>query len=361
MLKATDPAATVQKAADALRKLLAEVPALGQAVVRRQRRASDAGVDVTAQIELPAGRRTLACRVEASGQPRRVRPALQLLREYAAGQAAPVTPLLAAPYLSLEARGLCKEAGVGYIDFAGNARLVFDGIFIDRQVASTKPAPERREAALPLFNIRSAQVLRLMLRDPQRLWRTGELSETAGVSQKQVSNVRSVLLEKQWAKLTGDGVQLTEPEALLDAWREAYEPPAGQRHSFYTTLHGTALDSGLRSLGNAPPDAGQVALASFSAAQWLAPYGRSGTHYFYADPPGLERLRFTLKLFSASIGENVVVTVVDEPGLFRDTVKPAPSIACTSPVQTYLDLFGAGERGREAAQQLRLAGLGWAD
>ncbi len=28
---------------------------------------------------------------------------------------------------------------------------------------------------------------------------------------------------------------------------------------------------------------GQIALASFSAAQWLAPYGRISTHYFYAE------------------------------------------------------------------------------
>ena len=359
MLKATDTALTVQKAADALRKLLGEVPAIDRVVVRRKSQRGDPGIDFTAQVDLPAGRHTLACMVESNGQPRQVRPALQRLRELVDRQNAAVTPVLAAPSLSPEARGLCKEEGVGCFDLAGNARLVFGSIYIDRQVAA-KAMPERREAP-SLFNARSAQVLRLILREPQRTWRVAELSELAGVSQKHVSNVRSGLLEREWAKLAGGGVQLCDPEALLDAWRDAYEPPAGERRTFYTTLHGAALDSSVRSLGSAPPGSGHVALASFSAAQWLAPYGRSGTHYFYVDPPGLERLRFALKLFSASMGENVVVTVVDEPGLFRDTVKPAPSIVCTSPVQTYLDLFGAGERGREAAGQLRQGGFGWTE
>lgn len=81
-----------------------------------------------------------------------------------------------------------------------------------------------------------------------------------------------------------------------------------------------------------------MALASFSAAQWLAPYGRTGTQYVHADAAGLAQLCTALQLSPASKGENVVVTVLDEPGLFRDTVEPAPGVLCTSPVQTYLDL-----------------------
>ncbi|PTN50146.1 hypothetical protein DAI43_18800, partial [Achromobacter xylosoxidans] len=41
-------------------------------------------------------------------------------------------------------------------------------------------------------------------------------------------------------------------------------------------------------------------------------------------------------------GENLVVTVLDDPGLFLDTVQPAPGVVCTSPIQTYLDLSVAG-------------------
>ena len=42
-----------------------------------------------------------------------------------------------------------------------------------------------------------------------------------------------------------------------------------------------------------------------------------------------------------------------------DTVEPAPGAVCTSPVQTYLDLSIAGERGAEAAAYLRQQKLSW--
>jgi hypothetical protein len=66
-----------------------------------------------------------------------------------------------------------------------------------------------------------------------------------------------------------------------------------------------------------------------------------------------------LKLSSVSKGENVVVTQLKDSGVFRDTVEPAPGAICTSPVQTYLDLAAAGERGREAADHLRNERLTW--
>jgi hypothetical protein len=81
--------------------------------------------------------------------------------------------------------------------------------------------------------------------------------------------------------------------------------------------------------------------------------------YFYADDAGLEHLLAGLKLSSTSKGENVTVTVLKDLGVFRDTVEPAPGVICTSPVQTYLDLAAAGERGREAAEHLRKEWLTW--
>jgi hypothetical protein len=102
-----------------------------------------------------------------------------------------------------------------------------------------------------------------------------------------------------------------------------------------------------------------AALASFSAAQWLAPYGRSGRELFYTDEAGLKRLQSALGLSETSTGANVTITVVDDLGVFMDTVQPAAGIICTSPVQTYLDLAASGERGREAADYLRNKMLVW--
>ncbi|PKA45166.1 hypothetical protein CWR43_05100 [Rhizobium sullae] len=36
-----------------------------------------------------------------------------------------------APYLSQDARTLCRDFDVGYLDFVGNARITFDTVFIE--------------------------------------------------------------------------------------------------------------------------------------------------------------------------------------------------------------------------------------
>ena len=54
-----------------------------------------------------------------------------------------------------------------------------------------------------------------------------------------------------------------------------------------------------------------------------------------------------------------MITVLKYPELLRDTDEPAPGAVCTSPIQTYLDLANAGERGREAADHLRREKLKW--
>jgi hypothetical protein len=152
---------------------------------------------------------------------------------------------------------------------------------------------------------------------------------------------------------------LSKPDDLLDAWREAYESPAAKREGFYTTLHGRPFDEAARRALSDASAGEQIAFASFSAAQWLAPYGRTSTHYFYAEENAVERLKRNLNLASAQKGENVIVMTPRDNGLFLDTVEPAPGAICTSAVQTYLDLTQAGERGREAADHLRREKLSW--
>jgi hypothetical protein len=187
---------------------------------------------------------------------------------------------------------------VGFLDLEGNVRIVFDGVFIERRVAS-KPVTERRELR-SMFKPKSAQVLRVMLRDPGRAWRVTELAQAADVSLGHVSNVRNSLLDREWASVSDAGLHLSEPDALLDDWRDAYEPPAARRMGFYTTLHGGEFEDAARRVLRAEGEEGLGIFASFSAAHWLAPYGRTGMQYFYADEQGLERLMPILKLSPVS-------------------------------------------------------------
>ena len=346
------------RAAEALKELLIRVPVIELRDIEPEQQGGDREIDILAHVIVAGRPHSIACEVKASGQPRHVRIALLQLRNYLHHAEAGAIAFLIAPYLSPEAQALCREQGIGFLDFEGNARLVFDGVFIERKVES-KPAAARRELK-SIFKPKSAQVLRVLFRDPSRAWRVTELANAADVSVGHVSNVRAALLDREWARIDAAGLSLTEPDTLLDAWRDAYEPPSGERFNLYTTLHGGAFEGAVRkALGTSNPD-GNVMFASFSAAQWLAPYARTGSQYLYVDETGLDKLRQVLVLSSPIKGENVIVTRLKDRGLFRDAIEPAPGIACTSPIQTYLDLSSAGERGREAAGHLRHEKLRWA-
>ncbi len=358
MLKVADSMKELEiRASEALRALLAQVSIIEDQSVELEHVFATHEVDVLAHVTVSGCRWTLVCEVKSNGQPRYVRTALLQLRNNVAHHGPDATPVLIAPYLSPEAQALCRDQAVGFLDFEGNAHLAFDGVFIERLVAN-KPVVERRELR-SLFKPKSAQVLRTMLRDPSRAWRVTELAEATGVSLGHISNVRAGLLDREWGQVSSEGLSLSEPDALLDAWRDVYEPQPGERMRFYTALHGSALENAARGALGTKTSEGRAVFASFSAAHWIAPYARTGTLHFYADKEGVERIQTSLKLSQISKGENIVVIVPKDEGMFHDTVEPAPGAVCTSPVQTYLDLTAAGERGQEAAQYLRREKLTW--
>jgi hypothetical protein len=344
------------RASAALRQLLEKVPIVEIQDIASEAASSQWQPDIVARLLVDGRPHVLVCECKSNGQPRYARSALLELRNYV--QQSPLdTPVFIAPYISPAVRQLCEEMGAGYLDLEGNARIAFGGVFIERIVAENSRAEARELKSL--FSPKSAQVLRAMLREPGRSWRVTELSEVSGVSLGHVSNVRTALIDREWAQASPEGLLLVKPDELLDAWRDSYAAPSGERMRFYTPLHGTALEDAARSVLSAGEGRGHAAFASFSAAQWLAPYGRTGTHYLYADQDGVEKMRVALKLAPASKGENVLITVPKDAGLLADTVEPAPGAICTDPIQTYLDLSIAGERGAEAAEHLRREKLSW--
>jgi hypothetical protein len=351
------PATNIERrASEALKAFLGTIPQLSIADVRLtdDRGEVDHPVDIIAETEFAGRRMRLLVEVKSSGQPRMAREAAYQLKRYVSRSEQQGVPMLIAPYLSEQSQAVCRQEGVGYLDFEGNARIAFDSVFIDRQVEG-KPDPERR-ALRSLFKPKSARILRVLLNDPQRAWRVTELAEAAKVSIGLVSTIGSALRERDWAGQSEQGMHVTDPSGLLDEWAKGYKPPKGEERRLYTHLHGEALAERLRELETKD---GRVALASFSAADWYAPFVRQSSTYFYADEKGLVALETLLKPSSPAKGANLIVSIPDEDGVLDDARTVAPGIIATSPVQTYLDLMVSGERGAEGASHLKDKLLGW--
>ena len=353
-------------AVSAVRDLLATVPHLDASSIRHdQQLGTDYRIDGLLEFERCDNTYTLIIEVKTNGAPRFIRSAVFQLKDYLADtrQRAHGDPdrrliaLLVSPYLPPASRSICIDHGVAYLDLVGNAHLAFDGVYIDRAVA-TRPKSEIR-ALRSIFTPKAAAILRVLLRDPDRAWRVTDLAETAKTSLGHVSNVRKALLEREWIEKRDNGIILVQPGALLGAWREEYRQPAGQRISRYTLFHGEQLRKQLSGRLNPEPQHPRAIYSSHSAAQWLAPFARGGTCSFYADESGALMLEETLKLTYAAKGANVILRILKDESLFEDAVEPAPGIFCASPIVTYLDLWNGNDRDREAASYLASKCFPW--
>jgi hypothetical protein len=339
-------------AAERLQAVLGDVPFLRPGKLSRRQSARIDEADITLPIEVRGEPWTLVCEVKKMGQPRFVREGAFQLRKYLKALSSHhAYGLFIAPYLSEESISLLREESLGYLDFAGNCFLSFDGVFVER--TGSPRTPQRRRELREIFAPKASRVLRILFTDPNRSWRVTELAEQAQVSLGQVSNVRRALVDREWANADAQGLRLRKPETILDAWSSAYAPQLVEQSEYYTLLHGKDLSSAIQEAFAALPKAAHLLLASFSAAQWLAPFARTAGTYFYADKAGIAALSRHLKLEPASRGTNVSVAVPKNDGVFIDSNEPVPGLRCTGALQTYLDLSQAGDRGREAADYLR--------
>ena len=350
---------------EAVRDLLHRIPGAEVATVAQPQTTDDRQVDGLLRVDCGGTIRLLAVEVQAQGAPRFVRSAVYRLESCVAHirqSAAPhpaeqIVPVLVSSYLSPESRAICLEHDVAYLDLEGNARLAFDGVFIERSVPS-KPKPETR-ALRSVFTPKAAAILRALLREPTRPWLVTDLAASANVSLGHVSNVCKALLEREWADRQRDGVVLTQPNALMRTWREYYRRPRGHRIEAYTHLHGLQFHELARSALNAHQGHPRAIYALASAAQWIAPFSRDATRSFYADEAGAQHLRETFDLKPVGMGANVVLHITTDESLFDDAIQPVPDVFCTDPIVTYLDLWCGNDREREAAVHLGKEVLPW--
>ncbi len=114
----------------------------------------DLKVDILAHLEVHGHLHTLVCKVKTSGRPESVRLALREFQGHSAHLGDNSTPVLIAPRLSEEARALCRESRLGFLDLEGNARLDLGEVFIGK-----RSLPQSRERSKPLLAARGREQL----------------------------------------------------------------------------------------------------------------------------------------------------------------------------------------------------------
>ncbi len=348
-----------------LRELLGRVPFLNLASLKKEARISPNSADRADRLaHVTAGNRkwTLVMEEKRLGQPREVRTAVLQLERYLKHLPEDVLHygVLLAPFISEESAKICTEAGIGFADLAGNARLAFDQVFIETR-GSDNPFREKRETR-SLFGPGATRVLRVLLQGPLRPWKVTKLAESSRVSLGWVSAVRQQLLAREWAVAAPGGFQVSKPGAVLDAWARADDWEKRTRTYEYSVLVTDSLELAekLKDILSGDPPV---------FTQWFAGWLRHPhtttkvvTAYVKKFPDdALVKAKLLGRRVSAGGGGLRLVLPKDEGVLHpSQTVR---GFELVSDVQIYLDLLRCGLRGEEQAQELRqwpdFAG-GWA-
>lgn len=339
-----------------LRSLLEASPIVSDLVIDPVPDRADGSHDGVADFSIDGQPHRLIVECKSSGQPRYVRDAIVRLGREVFRAIGPIRGLVVAPFISPASRDILGETNIGWLDLAGNARIVFPRLHIEISKADRDPFATRREQR-SLFFPKSARLLKLLLHDPHRSWKVVDLAAQTGVSVGQVSNVRRALIEREWATAEpGEGFRLAQPEALLDAWRDDGLHAPGVALRGHTVKHGRALETAIEAVFADPQLGGdsRVLLASHSVARRAAPYARVAGEYFYASPIGIALLKRHLEITPTDRGENVTIYRPNDEVLWQETMELGTMLRGTGPIQTYLDLLLTGERGREAAEHWRV-------
>jgi hypothetical protein len=202
----------LEKAESALRLSLLKVPFLELTAIERESAAEDMLLDILATVRIGQKLRRIALVVKNNGQPRMVRTAAYQFERYK--KTNPDTYcMIAAPFISQQAADICAKEGIGYLDIAGNCRITFDQVYIEQE-GNPNPFAKKRDLR-SLYSPKAARVLRVLMNDPKRSWKVQSLADEASVSLGQVSNVKSLLQDREWITSGDAGFVLNAPAQLL--------------------------------------------------------------------------------------------------------------------------------------------------
>lgn len=294
---------------------------------------------------------TLIAEGKRLGQPREVKNGILQLKHYLtllpAGTAA--YGLLLAPFISEESARLCAEAGIGFLDLAGNARLSFDQVFIETR-SPENPFHEKR-AVKSVFSPKATRVIRVLLQGPLRAWKVTEIAEAAEVSLGHVSGVRQLLLAHEWAAEDKSGLRLVKPDAVLDAWASIdrwEDRTAVREYSLLISEPSEIAEKLHKCLGKQRHAFTQWFAAAVRHSHSSVPLTTAYVGHF----PDEDLLKKHLLARPVSSGGKLRLVVPKDEGVFRP-LQTVTGLPLVSDVQIYLDVIHAGLRGDEAAAELR--------
>jgi hypothetical protein len=310
--------------------------------------------DLVVKFRIGEAQHKLALEVTSLGQPREIREAIARLADIRR-ELPDAYPMAVSPYISPQSASLLKRNGLGYLDLSGNCYLSFDNVLIEKE-----GKPNLRPSTRPLkslFAPRATRVVRVLLVDPQHVWRLEELAKTAEVSLGHAHNVVKRLEELSWVdRGEHQRIQLTRAGDLLDAWTDSYSYRLNAMETYFSPERVTRkLVGDVARVAHA--ENRRYAFTLHSGAALVAPNVRLPAIHCYVegDPSPIAQ---ALGLRPGEGEGNVHLLTPYDQGVFHAPIAKG-GVPVVSLPQLYVDLYHYERRGREQAAHLRREAMGY--
>jgi hypothetical protein len=337
----------MKRAAETLERILGDVPFIALREGSVDLTTGGGPPDLSVRADTRAGSVTLVAVIKSNGQPRYARQAVNQLHRYL-NQGQEVYGVFIAPYIAPASAEICRNEGIGYMDLGGNCFLSFVTVYIE---SKGNPNPfSRRRYLRSLYSPKAERILRVLLCDPGRSWKTEDLAREAQVSLGQVANVRKLLRDRECiAEDRVTGFRVRNPDELLEEWAGNYDFARNEIRELYSLLDLPTLEN---MLPNICTSLGLVyAFTGFSGAARLSPVVRYRKVTAYvSDIP--KELCERLQAKEVSSGANLALVVPYDEGMFYGKAE-AGGFSVVTPIQLYIDLRHSKTRGQEAADAIK--------
>ncbi|MGO8696645.1 MAG: hypothetical protein ACLQVY_02855 [Limisphaerales bacterium] len=340
-----------QRLEEEVPKRLAELLAvpLNRIKVRRQS-AVGRGKPVQADLLLTVENLNFVVEWKTTGQAAAVAMAAHAAQQFAERWKKKSIPLVAVPYMGEVGQRLCEEAEVCWLDLSGNAHLVAPGL---RVTIEGKPNQFKRPGRpRSVFAPKSARIVRRLLIEPKSTFSQRALAKATGLDEGFTSRiVRQLEAQRLVARDAAGELKVADYDALLDAWREAYD--FSRHHIVRGHIAARSGDEILRRVSDQLKRGKQEYAATGLAGAWLLnQFAGFRLVAFYVGQIPPAEARQAMGFHEEQKGENVWLVVPNDEGVF-DGAAERSGIRCVHPVQVYMDLKDQPERSTEAAEQLR--------
>lgn len=160
--------------------------------------------------------------IKRAGYPQHIRNAIASLEDFRKSHPY-CYPIVAVPLISKQGKDICDAHNTGYLDTAGNIKIVSGSIFIEKEsVKDALPGFVKNETqSQSMFSPKASRIAKYLLVKPQKKLTQKEIVDNTGLSKGMVSRIVGRMINAGYLSEAKGTFSVSSFNDLLSAWAAA--------------------------------------------------------------------------------------------------------------------------------------------